>query len=206
VFDQVISSNPMLSQMMTPEMRSTMQGLFSNPQMLQSMLAMGGGGMGAMGGMGGMGGMGAMGGGMGPFGSPTGAAQNAADGSPMDRTANPAGGMPGFNPFMFMPQAPAATAQPTVPPEERFSSQLQQLSEMGFLEPEKNIRALLLTGGNVNAAIEWHVPYFLTLWHFVRHTDQTNLLRIGCLTTTLELQELIEKSRNLVAHTISNLL
>lgn len=42
----------------------------------------------------------------------------------------------------------------TVPPEERFATQLQQLQEMGFYDRAENIRALLATNGNVNAAVE----------------------------------------------------
>lgn len=41
-----------------------------------------------------------------------------------------------------------------VPPEERFATQLQQLQEMGFYDRAENIRALLATNGNVNAAVE----------------------------------------------------
>jgi len=40
-------------------------------------------------------------------------------------------------------------------PEERFQVQLQQLNEMGFTNASQNVRALLATGGNVNAAIEY---------------------------------------------------
>ncbi|KAK3846319.1 MAG: hypothetical protein J3R72DRAFT_520548 [Linnemannia gamsii] len=39
-------------------------------------------------------------------------------------------------------------------PEKRFQVQLQQLSEMGFWDPTKNMRALQVTGGDVNSAIE----------------------------------------------------
>jgi len=41
------------------------------------------------------------------------------------------------------------------PPEERFQVQLQQLNEMGFTNASQNVRALLATGGNVHAAIEY---------------------------------------------------
>ncbi len=41
------------------------------------------------------------------------------------------------------------------PPEERFQTQLQQLQEMGFYNASQNVRALLATGGNVHAAIEY---------------------------------------------------
>ena len=43
----------------------------------------------------------------------------------------------------------------TEPPETRFRSQLEQLEEMGFSERQANVRALLATGGNVQAAIEY---------------------------------------------------
>ncbi|KAF9134349.1 hypothetical protein BGW39_007366 [Mortierella sp. 14UC] len=39
-------------------------------------------------------------------------------------------------------------------PEKRFQVQLQLLSEMGFWDPTKNMRALQVTGGDVNSAIE----------------------------------------------------
>jgi ubiquilin len=42
----------------------------------------------------------------------------------------------------------------TVPPEERFATQLAQLQEMGFFDTQENIRALTATAGNVNAAVE----------------------------------------------------
>lgn len=40
------------------------------------------------------------------------------------------------------------------PPEERYRAQLEQLSGMGFLNREANVRALVATFGDVNAAIE----------------------------------------------------
>lgn len=46
-------------------------------------------------------------------------------------------------------------SQSTEPPETRFQSQLSQLEEMGFVEKQANIRALLATGGNVDAAVEY---------------------------------------------------
>ncbi|KAG2186052.1 hypothetical protein INT43_002490, partial [Umbelopsis isabellina] len=58
---------------------------------------------------------------------------------------------PFFNPF----GAPQASSTPSEPPEQRFASQITQLEEMGFSERDKNIRALLATGGNVQAAIEY---------------------------------------------------
>lgn len=45
----------------------------------------------------------------------------------------------------------SATSQP---PEERFRSQLEQLANMGFMNREANIQALIATYGDVNAAVE----------------------------------------------------
>ena len=50
--------------------------------------------------------------------------------------------------------AAAAPAAPAVSNEERFASQLQQMNEMGLMDNDKNIRALLASNGNVNVAIE----------------------------------------------------
>ncbi|CAH7673883.1 hypothetical protein BY996DRAFT_4584696 [Phakopsora pachyrhizi] len=41
------------------------------------------------------------------------------------------------------------------PPEERFEVQLGQLQAMGFSDARQNVRALLASGGNVEAAIEY---------------------------------------------------
>lgn len=51
--------------------------------------------------------------------------------------------------------ATGAGNTPTEPPETRFRAQLEQLEEMGFSERQANVRALLATGGNVEAAIEY---------------------------------------------------
>jgi len=40
------------------------------------------------------------------------------------------------------------------PPEERFASQLDQLANMGFVDRQANIQALIATMGDVNAAVE----------------------------------------------------
>ncbi|CAK9228661.1 unnamed protein product [Sphagnum troendelagicum] len=42
----------------------------------------------------------------------------------------------------------------TVAPEQLYASQLSQLQEMGFLDTQENVRALVAVGGNVNAAVE----------------------------------------------------
>lgn len=41
------------------------------------------------------------------------------------------------------------------PPEERYSTQLRQLNEMGFHNFDRNIQALTRSGGDVNGALEW---------------------------------------------------
>jgi ubiquilin len=61
------------------------------------------------------------------------------------------GGPGGFGGF----GSTSTPAAPTQPPEERFQVQLQQLQDMGFTNASQNIRALLATGGNVHAAIEY---------------------------------------------------
>lgn len=51
-------------------------------------------------------------------------------------------------------QQTSTPAVPLVAPEIRFAAQLEQLQEMGFYDPDANIRALLACGGNVNLAVE----------------------------------------------------
>ena len=83
-----------------------------------------------------------------------------------------AGGMGGgFNPammgqWMAMQQQARMTAQqqspqqlsatpppPQVPPQVLYSSQLSSMAEMGFADADANLRALVATGGNLDAAI-----------------------------------------------------
>lgn len=106
-----------------------------NPDMMRMLMGMGGGGAGA-GGPGGAGGFGGLGGlaglgGMGGFGGFGGG-----------------GGAQG--------QTPAADPLPqdTRSLEDRFSNQLRTLNEMGLVDPQQNLRALSMTGGTVEAAIE----------------------------------------------------
>ena len=49
--------------------------------------------------------------------------------------------------------APGAPGTPA-PPRERFATQLQKLSDMGFTDEAANLTALEATGGSVNAAVE----------------------------------------------------
>lgn len=45
--------------------------------------------------------------------------------------------------------------QNNTPPESRFRQQLDQLSQMGFINRDANVRALVATNGNVNQAVEF---------------------------------------------------
>ncbi|CAG8699128.1 18971_t:CDS:2, partial [Racocetra fulgida] len=56
-------------------------------------------------------------------------------------------GFPGYNMPATTGTNPTTTT-PQVPPEERFQSQLQQLNDMGFVDAQKNIRALQICQGN----------------------------------------------------------
>jgi ubiquilin len=47
-----------------------------------------------------------------------------------------------------------APPAPAGPPEEVYATQLSQLNDMGFFDAAENIRALQATGGNVHAAVE----------------------------------------------------
>lgn len=138
--------------------------MLSNPEALrnamqmQSMMRGGGGG----GGFGGGAGAGAITGGaanaalFNPWASNAPTATAAPGGQAMG--AGPIGGaegMAGMAEYMRMMQEMRTPAQPTTSPEERFQVQLGQLADMGFSDPARNIRALLATGGNVQAAIEY---------------------------------------------------
>jgi len=70
--------------------------------------------------------------------------------------ANPYAGM--FNPALlggaFGGQQQAQQPPDNRPPEERYAEQLRQLNDMGFYEFERNVRALRMSGGSVQGAIE----------------------------------------------------
>lgn len=96
------------------------------------------------------------------MGSMNGAQQPGAGaaGGDSNANANPFGG---FNPFamggmgglggMGGMGAPAAPAD-NRPPEERYSEQLAQLNAMGFYDFERNVRALRMSGGSVEGAVD----------------------------------------------------
>jgi ubiquilin len=69
------------------------------------------------------------------------------------------GGLGGFGGFGGAPGAGVQPASESLPQdtrslEDRFSNQLRTLNEMGLVDPQQNLRALSMTGGNVEAAIE----------------------------------------------------
>lgn len=67
----------------------------------------------------------------------------------------PSGGFGGLPGHSGQQQQQITVSPPTEPAEVRFRDQLAQLEEMGFSEKTANVRALLATGGNVQAAIEY---------------------------------------------------
>ncbi len=110
--------------------------------------------------------MGGLEGGASPFASPGGGSPFGAPGGGMPppdmaamsevmRAMFPGGGL-GAMPPPGMGMSPGATpAAPAVPPEQLYATQLQQLRDMGFYSAAENIRALQITRGNVEAAVEW---------------------------------------------------
>ncbi|KAI8051190.1 hypothetical protein BDF22DRAFT_744800 [Syncephalis plumigaleata] len=57
---------------------------------------------------------------------------------------------------------PATTSTATntvIQPSTRYPEQLEKMRSMGFTDDEKNTRALSLTGGDLNGAVEWLVNY-----------------------------------------------
>lgn len=131
---QMMQSNPMLQQM--AQANPMVQQMLQNPQMLQQMMtpqnmqaAMSmmsqGGGM-----------PGGMGGGM-PNLSP----------EMMQQMQSMMGGMGGG-------ANPTAAAADTRPPAEKYANELQQIKEMGFVDEEVVLQALVQCNGNVQMALE----------------------------------------------------
>ncbi|KAH7100150.1 hypothetical protein BKA62DRAFT_707761 [Auriculariales sp. MPI-PUGE-AT-0066] len=161
VLDQMIAMNPQMAAM-GPQVREMFQNeqfrqILANPEALRHMFQMNAAlQRGAGGGQPGGGGL---------FATPVGATGGAAAATPAFNPAaffgglggagapGGAGAAPAFPPGFFEP----AVQQPTDarPPEERFQVQLEQLQNMGFANAQQNIRALLATGGRVDAAIEY---------------------------------------------------
>lgn len=161
MLDSMIASNPPLAQLMTPQVRQQLaspqfQQMLQNPQMLQQMMQMQ---------------QQMQASGMSPFGGICLWDSNwyrngwydldPADlflgmGAGTNPLNNIYGAPPtGANPFLGLgaPGAAAAPATPAVAPEEMYRTQLQQLQDMGFFSKAENIRALQLSGGNVEGAV-----------------------------------------------------
>ncbi|KAI7821436.1 hypothetical protein BX661DRAFT_173320 [Kickxella alabastrina] len=168
VLRSMIDSNPMLQQQLTPQMREMLNNpdflrMASNPefmraaaQMQSAMRRPQGAGAGAGAGTG-------AGAGSGLY-NPWASTPSSDAGAGAGAGANSGSQPPAFNPFAaFMnpgqqlgalPGAQSGQANQS-PPEERFREQLQQLRDMGFVNPVQNIRALSVTDGNVQAAVEF---------------------------------------------------
>jgi len=169
MMDMLFSSSPQLAAFNTPEFRSTMNQMMSNPETLRSILQLSN----MYGNMFGPNGTpGAAGAAANPFAqfqppastpaantasTPTGTTPGANTTAPpmpdMSALLGMLGGMPG----MGAPGAGAAAndAANQQPPEVRYSTQLAQLQDMGFYDSAQNIRALTISGGRVEAAVEW---------------------------------------------------
>jgi len=74
--------------------------------------------------------------------------------TPSSTTPAQAAGMESFRTLMNSMVSNMANQGLNAPPEERFQSQLETLSSMGFVDRQANIQALIATYGDVNAAID----------------------------------------------------
>lgn len=114
------------------------RNLMQNPEAMQQMMQMMGGGQGA---------------GANPFAAfgqpPAGGDAGSQQPNPFAALFGPGGGFGGG--FGAQPPAPADNR----PPEEVYEVQLRQLNEMGFYEFDRNVSALRRSGGNVQGAIEF---------------------------------------------------
>nr|CAG8534696.1 11515_t:CDS:2 [Entrophospora candida] len=129
--DNVIAMNPQLGEM-APQLRQLSQGpefqsLLSNPEAIRHMATLMGNNPGG--------------------GNPNTNQQQQQPFFPIDPSL-----LYGLGGLGVPPTTTPTT--PQQPPEERFQVQLQQLNDMGFWDAQKNIRALLASGGNVNSAVE----------------------------------------------------
>ncbi|KAF9292911.1 hypothetical protein BGZ88_005983 [Linnemannia elongata] len=138
ILESMVATNPMLQAMLGPDMRHILQSpqfrqMVASPDALRQVAQMGTP--------------------MSSSGSNLGARStspiNAPAASPPTTAPSPTMMSHGMAGMRLPSSLIAANA-----PEKRFQVQLQQLSEMGFWDPTKNIRALQVTGGDVNSAIE----------------------------------------------------
>ena len=72
----------------------------------------------------------------------------------MMQLLNQNGALPGPAGDGFAAAAAAPPPAPPANPGQLYASQLQTLTEMGFFDTDANLRALVSTGGNVQAAVE----------------------------------------------------
>ncbi|XP_067933008.1 ubiquilin-2-like [Watersipora subatra] len=86
--------------------------------------------------------------------APTGAHDPPADGNQQENIANIMSQLLGMMGSSAPVATPPAAPVVTMPPEQRFADQLEQLANMGFVDRQANIQALTATYGDVNAAIE----------------------------------------------------
>ncbi|OAV98275.1 hypothetical protein PTTG_00324 [Puccinia triticina 1-1 BBBD Race 1] len=170
IVEQMIASDPRL-QSMGPQVREMLRSpmfrqMLTNPDLMRGM-------HGAMRGSGGASPFGDMnlagaGGATDPIAAALGAHATTPGATAGAPPANPAAGLGGMDPLALMnsplgqmmqqgmgfPMAAPPPADPR-PPEERFEVQLGQLQGMGFTDARQNVRALLASGGSVEAAIEY---------------------------------------------------
>jgi len=171
MMDMLFNSSPQLAAFNTPEFRSTMNQMMSNPETLRSILQLSNmygnmfpnGGAGAGAGAAAANPFSAFG--QTPAANTNTSTTNTAGTTPGANTTTPAmpdmsallgmlGGMPGMG-ATGTAGAAANNAANQQPPEVRYSTQLAQLQDMGFYDSAQNIRALTITGGRVEAAVEW---------------------------------------------------
>ncbi|KAJ4991017.1 Dsk2p is a nuclear-enriched protein [Stagonosporopsis vannaccii] len=120
------------------------RNIMQNPQAMQQMMQMMGGGQGANP--------------FGGFGSPSGGAgTGTGTGDTGAQQANPFAALfgPGFGGGFGSGFGGSPPPADNRPPEEVYESQLRQLNEMGFYEFDRNVSALRRSGGNVQGAIEY---------------------------------------------------
>lgn len=155
MLQQLMAMDPRLASIMTPEMQNMMnspgfQQILSDPNMIQSMMGMMGGGM-PGGGV-----PGVLPGGANPLFNPFAQANQGTPGA--NTNVNPLAGLMN-NPMLSAAMAggfgQAAVRAPVANPEVTYQTQLRQLQDMGFYSAAENITALNNTGGNVDAAVEW---------------------------------------------------
>lgn len=88
--------------------------------------------------------------------STTAGATNTTNAGARTTTAAPPNNEALFSEFMarMVGGMAAGTSDTNIPPEERYRSQLEQLSSMGFVNREANLQALIASFGDINAAVE----------------------------------------------------